>query len=292
MTDIASASAPAPVDRALEQNINEIGIPPRPQIIDRIEAETRKDEPDFKHLAHLISVDVSLSAGLIKTANSAMFGTRGTVRSIDEALVRLGLYATSRAIASISLRNAFPRSVQLDRFWNASAQIAALSAWLTPLIARHRVRPDDAYTYGLFRDCGIPVLLLRFPQYRQTLTQANDELILPFTAIEEQDLPTNHAMIGCLLAQNWWLPEEICLAIRHHHELRFSDSAGGQLPLISRYLIAISQTAEHLLQQVTKESHTCEWPKLGAECLQLLGLTQAEVANLYSEAAQVIHNVD
>lgn len=291
MNNELTDSSPS-VGQVLEQTIKEIGIPPRPVIMDRIEAEMRKGDPNFKHLGHLIGSDVGLSAGLIKTANSAYFGARSPVRSVDEALMRLGLDVANRAIAGISLRKAFPSNIQLDRFWHASAQIAALSGWLAQSIVKLKIRPDDAYTYGLFRDAGIPVLLIRFDKYRQTIVRANDEMVESFVDIEHQDLPTNHAMIGCLLAQNWWLPEEICLAIRHHHELDFSQPLEVSIPPASRYLIAVAQTAEHILQKVTGESRTCEWNKLGDACMVVLNMKESELPAIYEMAVNIIKNVE
>ncbi|MBK7813158.1 MAG: HDOD domain-containing protein [Rhodocyclaceae bacterium] len=66
--------APAPTGiAALEQSLLDVGIPPRPLILERAGEEMRKEEPDFRHLGELISADVSLAAGLLKTANSAYF---------------------------------------------------------------------------------------------------------------------------------------------------------------------------------------------------------------------------
>ena len=293
MTTIADSTNEHPsVDSVLEQTLKDIGIPPRPAIIDRIVGEMRQDDPNFKHLGHLISADVSLAAGLIKTANSPYFGLRSRARSVSDALVMLGLDVTSRAIAGISLRKAFPASPQLERFWNASAQIAALSGWVAQIVPNGKLRADDAHTYGLFRDCGIPVLLRRFPTYKQTLTRANNEAERPFTEIEQGDFPTDHAMIGCLLAQNWWLPEEVCLAIRHHHDLPAIDLFESGLPATSRYLIAASQMAEHILQQITGGSYTCEWPKLGVSCLRLLEIGEDELPAIYKDAAEVLKTVE
>jgi hypothetical protein len=39
----------------------------------------RKSNPNFAHLAKLISADVSLASGLIKTVNSPYFGFRNRV---------------------------------------------------------------------------------------------------------------------------------------------------------------------------------------------------------------------
>lgn len=283
---------PMSVDSILERTLKDIGIPPRPLILDRIEEEMRKADPSFSHLGQLIGADVSLAASLVKIANSPYFGLHSRARSVNDALLMLGLNVTSRAIAGLSLRKAFPSSAKFERFWNASAQIAALSGWLARIVDKPRLRADETYTYGLFRDCGIPVMLRRFPTYDQTLSRANDETELPFTQVELKDFPTGHAMVGCLLAQNWWLPEEVCLAIRHHHDRPVIDLLESGLPLVSRYMIAAAQTAEYLLQQVTGRSHTSEWPKLGASCLRLLDLTENQVPALCVEAAEVLKAVE
>lgn len=290
-----NAGEPSSIDSALEQTLKDIGIPPRPEIIDRIADEMRKDEPNFRHLGQLIEADVSLSASLIKTANSPFFGFRSRARSANEALMMLGLDVTSRAIAGISLRKAFPADIRLERFWHASAQIAALSGWLTQIIGRHRLRAEDAHTFGLFRDCGIPVMMRRFPGYEKILARANGDAAQQFTLVEQQGLqefPTNHAMVGCLLAESWWLPEEICQAIRHHHELPALELLNSGLSSASRQLIAMGQTAEHILQEITGGSRTCEWSKLGTSCLRILDFTEGELKGIYEIAAKVIKEVE
>ena len=285
-------NAASPVDALLEQNIQSIDIPPRPIIIDRIRSAMNEEVPNFKFVGQLVSADVSLAAGLIKTANSPYFGYQSRARSVSEALLMLGLDVTCRAIATISLRQAFPNNAHYERFWDASARIAALSGWLARQVKRPNLRPDDAYTYGLFRDCGIVILLRRFPLYKETLVRANSEAEIAFTVVEQRDFPSDHATIGYLLAQNWWLSDEICQAIRYHHDQQALDHFESGMPMLSRYLVATSQLAEHLWQQVSGESHTEEWGKLGASCLRLLNLEEADLGDLYQEAAQVLKLVD
>jgi HD-like signal output (HDOD) protein len=277
-----------PLQALLEQSVKEIDIPPRPLIIDRIREAMNEDIPNFKYVGQLINADVSLASGLIKTANSPYFGFQSRARSVDQALLMLGLDVTCRAIATISLRKAFPNSGHYERFWDASARIAMLSGWLAKRLAKPRLRADDAYTYGLFRDCGIVILLRRFPHYDKTLARANRDAVQPFTQVEQQDLPTNHAVVGGLLAQNWWLPKEICLAINTHHDQAAIDNFDSGLPLATRYLVAVSQTAEHILQQISGGSYTEEWAKLGPSCLRLLEIYEPELPDIYAEAAQML----
>jgi HD-like signal output (HDOD) protein len=291
----SSGDAPLPpssVDALLESSLKDIGIPPRPTILDRISREMLRDEPDYKRLSNIIGADVGLSASLIKTANSPFFGYRNRVRSVNEALMMLGLDVASRAIAGIILRKVFPSSLHLERFWDASARIARLSGWLAQHVGHNKLRPDDAYTFGLFRDCGIPVLLQRFPGYEKILDSANSEADRSFTVVENSQLPTNHAMVGCLLAQSWWLPEETCLAIRHHHEVAIIETPSITPPLTSRYRIAMAQFAEHLMQRHTGLSHTQEWPKLGTACLRLLDVAEDDIDAILADAVPVMEAED
>lgn len=276
------------LDAELLRTIHEIEIPPRPAILDRIRREVGREQPSTRYLGVQISADVGLAAGVIRLANSAFFGCHGRSRSIHEALMVLGLDATARAVAAISLRLAFPGTSHYERFWDASAQIAALSGWLAQTVRQPGLRADDAYTYGLFRDCGIVILLRRVPGYMKTLERANREAERSFTDVEGDSLPIHHGMVGCLLAQNWWLPEELCLAIRHHHDLAALGGPESGLPAASRCLIAFGQLAEHVLQRATGASQTREWDKLGAGCLGVLGLDEADLGDLYDEGAAVV----
>ena len=274
----------------LESTLKDTGIPSRPAILDRIHIEMGKTEPDLNLLARIISSDVALAGGLISISNSPYFGFHGRVRSVNESLMVLGLDVSCRAIAGLILRKLFPITLPLERFWDASASIARVSGWL----AQHdaistNISANDAYTFGLFRDCGIAVLLHRFPYYHEVLQQANDEKHFSFTKVEETQCPTNHTVIGSLLAQSWWLPDEISFAIRTHHEYSIlrKDDTTEMHPSV-RELITVSQFAEHIYQHHTGLSKTQEWDKSGELCLEYLGLHEDQLESFYEEAAPVM----
>lgn len=280
------------LDHLLQKNIQEDDIPPRPQIIDRIRSEIMRNDPDLRLVAELINRDVALAAGLIRTANSPFFGHARHARSVMEAVSMLGLDVTTRAITTICLRTAFPECGHYERFWHASAQIAALSAWLSKRLAPTKIRIDDAYTFGLFRDAGIVILMRRYPKYTQILGAANENREMRFTAVEQEQLPTDHCMLGSLMAQNWWLPEDTCQAIRHHHDLNRLDADTADLNETSRLLIALAQTSEYLVQQITGGSQTQEWFKLGASCQQQLALNDVTLAECLADAREILESID
>lgn len=291
---VTATAQSARVESLLESMLNDSGIPSRPAILDRVHIEMEKDDPDFNLLARIISADVALAGGLISISNSPYFGFHGRVRSVNEALMVLGLDIACRAIAGLILRKLFPVTLALERFWDASASIARLSGWLAQHPAINiSVHANDAYTFGLFRDCGIAVLLNRFPYYHDVLQQANDEKERSFTQVEEIQCPTNHAVIGSLLAQSWWLPEEISTAIRVHHDYSILDKKDSTLlPDATRGLIAVAQLSEHIFQHHTGLSNTQEWHKSSAVCMELLDLNEEQLLAIYEESAPVLANYD
>ena len=169
----------------LERSLLDVGIPPCPEILVRIMDEMHKEEPDYHRLSHIISADVALAAGLIKTTNSPYFARQQRARSVYDALTILGLRVAGHTIAGIILRNLFPSTPNMVRFWDASARTARLCAWLANRLDIPGLDPEDAYTFGLFHDCGIPVLMTRFPNYKEVLGEANRDAQNEFTVTEE-----------------------------------------------------------------------------------------------------------
>jgi len=276
------------VELMLERAVRDIGIPPRPAVLERISAEMNSEAPDPARLAQVFSADVSLSAGLMKTANSPFFGARGRARTVQQALIMLGMDIACRAATGMVLRNTFPKAASMERFWDASARIARISGWLAgQLRLGNGLTQGDAYTFGLFRDCGIAVMLRKFPEYADTLRLANNSPERVFTDVELERHPSNHAVVGCLLARTWWLPEQSCLAIRHHHDVPAIAAGEIALPPATTLLIAVAQLAERLVQLESGLSHTCEWEKLGPLCLGMLGIDASMEGELATTVAEL-----
>lgn len=272
--------------------VRQIGIPPRPTILAEIDAVLRRDETDYMRLADLIGADVGISAGLIKVANSPFFGMSRKVRTVRECLMVLGMHQIVQIVTSLSLEKMFGHTPLLTRFWDSSARIARVSAWLATRLRRQcRVRPEDAYTFGLFRDCGIPLLLIPFPkEYHAALKAANEETVESFTAVEDRMMGINHAVLGAAMAETWLLADEFIAAIRHHHEAYPEAGETSEAPALAWTLIAVAQLAEHLVQLKTGMAKTHEWDKVAAMNLKLLGIDAVVLEELEAECDGVVHD--
>lgn len=276
-------------EKAISLTVRDIGIPPRPTVLDEIDREMLKDEPDFAHLANIVGSDVGLAASVIKVANSPAFGMSRKVRTVQDALLVLGLKLTINTIANIVLKRIFPNLPSLERFWDSATRCARVSRWLMrQLRGSWGISPDDAYTFGLFRDCGIPLLMIPFPDYAALLAQANRERSQAFTDIENANMGINHADVGAQLAADWRLPEEIVLGIQHHHDISFIAWPHDD-PVLQHGLLlaAIALTADYLIQQTTGLSQDCEWEKLGGAVMNALDLTPDRLDQLIVEVEDI-----
>ncbi len=276
-------------DHELELAVLNLGIPPCPEILHALAAEARKDDPDLQHIEKLICADAGLSAALIKTVNSPFYGLRTKVNSIMQAIHILGLSHLSLMVTGMVLREVLKGVSRTDmrRFWDASTKIAMISSYLAgrlPFFTREhtprRIDKDEAYTYGLFQDCGIPVMLNSHPGYKQILGIANQAADRKFTDVEDVEYVNNHAVIGYVLAKSWKLPEAMYLAIRYHHE-RAALVQDADFPAnASRDFIALALLAEKSVQIITGLDQTSEWEKGGSWVLAHFGLSETDFESI------------
>ncbi len=264
-------------DRKADQIVQEIGIPPCPATLTRLLRETRADIPDFRRIGQLISGDVALASAILKVANSPFYGLRSKASSVQQALALLGLNSVTQLVTGLLLRQAFSGVVNpgMERYWKMSMATSLISA----MICRETGRGDVgvACTFGLFRDCGMPVMLQKFPVYADIFNGkalASGDLVQD---IESERYPTNHARVGAQLARSWHLSESLCFAILHHHDLLYSNELLVQADSDALKLVATGLVAEKLYSLATGES--ChEWATGGEWALFELDLTQEKFA--------------
>lgn len=276
------ATLSLPEEQQMPVLLNGVDIPPCPAVLLELDAELRKESPDQREIALLISKDPALAGQVMRIANSPAFSTGREFTSIMQAITVLGTRQLFNLVVSQLLKMALSGEpeVPMDRFWESSAMVARVSAEL----ARHLrcAKPDVAYTFGLFHDCGIPLLMKRFPNTREVLARANAESERCFTDVEDELLGTNHAVVGYFLARRWRLPDFIVQGICYHHDFSLLKT-GRPLATESRALIAICVLAEHIVRlHVTGEGEN-EWAKAAPLACEFFNLSLGAVDDLIED---------
>lgn len=222
-----------------------IRIPPQPQIVLEVQRMAQSDDMDLRSMADLISHDAGLTAMLFKLTRSAAFKRGRPPLSMESIISMLGIRQTAQLVQAYGLTVAVSGDTKLlQQFWARSNSIAQLAA----IIAAERVKvcnifPEQAYLAGLFHDCGVPVLMARFPDYCKATGLNAVTHKWADVRNEDRNFQVDHCSIGYLLARHWRLPGFVAEAILHHHDW------GQEKDPASRSVIAILQLAIELFSQ-------------------------------------------
>jgi HD-like signal output (HDOD) protein len=137
----------------------------------------------------------------------------------------------------------------------------------------------------LFHDCGVPLMLKRFPDYMGVLERGYAQAGTARRVIdaENEAFNTNHAVVGYYTARSWRLPEHLSNAIANHHNALaiFSDETSHQVPL--KNLLAILKMAEHICASyrvLGGQGEDHEWSAIGPLVLDYVGLSDYDFENL------------
>jgi len=149
------------------------------------------------------------------------------------------------------------------------------------------ISPDAAYTYSLFHDAAIPLMMRRFPNYGEVLEKCRNEGLMLVQA-EGDMFPCTHPIIGSLLVRNWGLPPILGQAIRFHHEDDAYDLPDRTLPGGAVSLIAVTQVSEHLLSEILDDCDLEVGAQLFAKALDYLGVSESDLDDLRSRVAEAV----
>ncbi len=269
----------------IQQVLQGISVPPQPQIMVDLQMEQVMPNPDLRAIAKLIGQDPGLSGALLKLVNSPFFGLANRIASIQQAVNLLGCNSVINLINAQSIRGELTDEaiVTLNRFWDTAQDVAMTCLTLAKRIGYHS--PDEAYTLGLFHNCGIPLMIKRFPDYMAVLEEgyasATDERRVVDT--ENRLLNTNHAVVGYYTAKSWNLPLHLCEAIASHHNALaiFTEDASRDAQL--KTLLAILKMAEHICEShrvLGSQDQDHEWQSIEQLVLEYVGLSEYDFENL------------
>jgi HD-like signal output (HDOD) protein len=269
----------------IQQALQGISVPPQPQIMVDLQMEQYMPVPDLEVIARLISQDPGLSGALLKIVNSSYYGLSNKIASIQRAVNLLGSRSIINLINALSIKGEMSDDtiVTLNRFWDTAQDVAMTCLTLAKRTGAQAV--DEAYALGLFHDCGVPLMLKRFPQYMTVLEQAyaNAGPESRIVDTENTAFNTNHAVVGYYTAKSWRLPEHVTDAIANHHNALaiFSDESTRNPQL--KNLLAILKMAEHICSSyrvLGNQAVDHEWAAVGPLVLDYVGLSEYDFESM------------
>lgn len=222
-------------------------LPTLPVIAQKVLCVADDDDCSLAKLAGLISSDQSLSIKVLALANSAYYGLRAKIGTVQHAAAIIGTSMMKQLSLSVLVCDTVGRGGK-DRgeFWKHSFGAATAAS----LIAK-RTGADTELSFmsGLVHDVGKIVIETYFP---------------------EEDVG-QHTDVGGWMAERWALPQALTHAITHHHS---TSPEHLKLPIV-----ACVQAAD----ACAKLAFTQNSPELPREVFETLRLTDAQFMDVARE---------
>src|ERR1700744_770937 len=218
------------------------GLPTLPQYVLDLNALLSNASVDLKKVGAVIRTDPSLSAQILRLCNSALFGLRRRVISIEQAAVLLGTERLRTLVLACSVMQFAGKRLtgpQLSTFW----QHSFLCALLSERVARQvdYFEKEQAYLGGLLHDIGQLPLWIVVMDEEARRRPLPPEPWADDLAIERDYFGMDHCKVGRSMAVAWnFMPSFIDVFENHHQPGRAQHGPYlvGIVPAADRFLMA------------------------------------------------------
>lgn len=200
-------------------------LPSLPDTAVRIQIAIEDDHSDAEEIARLVQTDPAMTAKLIMTANSALYGGKTSVKTCAAAIVRLGLQVTRQLILTFALKEVFRANNKLLRkrmkiLWDHSVNIAATSFVLAGDV--EGMHPEEVLLAGLVHDIGEIAVINHATRYPRL---ASNQAAL------ERAISCMRGELSAMILREWKFTPAVVLAARdaelwereHHGSADFTD---------------------------------------------------------------------
>ncbi|WP_077032967.1 HDOD domain-containing protein [Pelomonas sp. KK5] len=230
-----------PVDPQLRSL--DIEIPTQPEVLVKLSLLMAAEDVDLQAMSALVESDMALAAAVLKAVNSSMYGLRGRVQTVHQALTYLGMREVAAITFEMGLRAAFPSAAELEQVWSRAARRGLIMGRMGQLLG---VDPWAAHSAGLFEECGKAVLYRHAPAHYPSMLRAaasDSEL----AQLERTAFGVSHDALGAALCESWGLAPASVASVRYHVEVQATLTMPEALQ--RRTVSAISTVAWAMLLQ-------------------------------------------
>jgi HD-like signal output (HDOD) protein len=241
----------------MEDIIDRAEVPAFPRLTLKIIAKLRDAEVCFADVAESLQWDAALVARILRTVNSAAYGTSAPIVDVRHAVSFLGRSQLEQLIIALAVRSALPSTPAPGfdpvRFWQLASFRAALSRTLADQL--HPSKQAQSFTAGLLQDMAVPLLASRNPKAYGAVLQAwHADSGSNLEELEEQAFGWNHAQVGGALGRAWSLPAELVFHVESHHREDLLDS---ELPAAVKLVSVLRESAsESGVEALIEEART------------------------------------
>lgn len=253
-------------------------VPPvLPKVAIDLLALSRRSDVEIGEIVRLLEQDALIAASVLHHAQSAIHSRGVPVRSLHEAIVRLGLKSIRDIFFGVTVSSKVFRAPGYDEPMNQLRRHSTATAHVARLVCRHTSIYDEyAFLCGLLHDAGMAASLIALAASR-----TRDSAVPPFASVWPS-IEAAHEEGGATLCTLWRLPTDIGYVVETHHAPRRDQPVH---PLAAAIAVAEGIVTD-LGFGMTGEGHGYGW------AANALDLSSRVHASIISEAKALLDAIE
>lgn len=273
---------PCRLEALVEERIasGQVELPVFPSSAQEVLSLCDAEDVDHKKLAATIRRDATLAGHFLSLANSAAFGARVPLVSLQQALSRLGVNQTKRIALVVACKTrAFVIPGRPERASEILGHALATGMFAQEVARRRRRNVEEAFLCGLLHDIGRPAVL---QLCGEIMLEAGEASVFTDTAPSrevEACASRLHERVGGMIARLWTMPKAVIDVIEHHH----ADLARGGDADANAAVVQLADALAH----GHHEGRTGDGGQ-DAELAALSAHPAANILNLYPEDLEAL----
>lgn len=201
------------------------------------------ENSSIEDLGSVVEKDQTIAARILKIANSALYGLRQEVSSLQHAMLILGFKTLRSLVLTATTRSLYKKFGMTEKIiWDHSVGAAIASKLISRGLGSDV--EDTAFIGGLMHDLGKVIMNNEMPEvYSQVMMKMYNEGVDSLTA--ERDIcGFDHTEIGAGVTEKWKFSAPLVMLLKEHHLNNLKLEAISDLPTAKS--IACVNLADHV----------------------------------------------
>ena len=232
-------SAAYDIDALLSEVVT---LPSLPGTVARLVQIVDDPNTSVADVSSLIAADPAISLKALRLVNSAYYGLRDRVRTVEHAVALLGVKVIKNMVLTATVFEVINTGVDAFTKHCVATGVAMRVLTRAQLPVSAHVDPEEAFLFGLLHDIGKVVLDEYLPNECAAVADLTQEAHCSWHEAELRVIGVGHGELGARLMEQWKLPDEFAQAIAGHHDLSVCPPGQTSLPAtlaIANYIVSM-----------------------------------------------------
>lgn len=204
------------IDTLLEEVVS---LPSLPGTVAHIMRLVEDPACSLAEVSKAISTDPPLALKTLRLVNTAYYGLRQKITTIEHAVVLLGVKVIRNLVFSATVFDVMKQGMERVFRHSVSCGMATRAVLASCGKGMPVESAEEGFVYGLLHDIGKVILEGFVPSAYESVRERVLTQHVPWYVAERDVIGIDHAQLGGRLAEKWKLPPPFGEVVAGHHEL-------------------------------------------------------------------------